>query len=123
MRETDQERNRREPIQPHYVSDGTAGVAVSLPLNKERIERDHVDLFSYLNVSHWHSVRREWQKRRGRPMRQPLQFSQSCERAGTSWYLLCLLKPLFELERILAPRSNSRCGISHTPKKIRKWLR
>src|SRR5262249_35739037 len=36
-------------------------------------------------------------------MRQPLQFSQSCERAGTSWYLLCLLKPLFELGKDSSP--------------------
>jgi hypothetical protein len=36
MSEADQEPNRGEPIQPNNVSDGTAGVAVSLPLNKER---------------------------------------------------------------------------------------
>jgi hypothetical protein len=62
MSEADQERNCCEPIQPHYVSDGTAGVAVSLPLNKERIERHHVDFFS------WGGLDKAPQSARGMPM-------------------------------------------------------
>jgi hypothetical protein len=48
-KKADQEPDGCKPIQPHKRSDGATCVAISLPFDKEWINRNDVDLFSYFD--------------------------------------------------------------------------
>ena len=48
------EANGCKPIQPHEIGNRATCVAISLPLNKDRINGNDIDLFSNFNRRHRH---------------------------------------------------------------------
>ena len=60
-KKADQEPDGCKPIQPHKGSDSATCVAISLPLDKERINRNDVDLFTNFDWGRGHGYAKEAQ--------------------------------------------------------------